>query len=66
MNNNIQVSNCVIAQGNRIFVNGQELPPPPCEGNSVTIINNKVYIDGYEFKKGKWRKTLKAKWHKWF
>ena len=29
-------------------------------------INNKVYIDGYEFKKGKWRKTIKALWYKWF
>lgn len=66
--NNIQQSNNSIIIGNRVWIDGKELPPVPikCRGHSVTTIDNKVYIDGYEFKKGKWRRTLRALWHLWF
>lgn len=63
---NIQISNNIIVKGNKVWINGKQLPPAPCKGCNSTIINNKVYIDGYEFKKGKWRRTLKALWHLWF
>ena len=64
--NNIQVNdNCVVI-GNRVWINGEELPPCPSSGYNTIQINEKVYIDGYEYKKGKWRKTFKALWHLWF
>ena len=62
MNNNITTT--VI--GNRIWINGEDLSHCPVKGHNVTQINGKVYIDGYEYKKGKWRRTLKALWHLWF
>ena len=49
MNNNITTT--VI--GNRVWINGEELPHCPAKGHNVTQINGKVYIDGYEYKKGK-------------
>ena len=51
-----------------VWINGEELPPVPTKrnGHSVTQIDGKVYIDGYEFKKGKWTRTLRALWHLWF
>ena len=49
-----------------IIVNGVRLPEPPTGSYNVTMINNKVYIDGYEFKNGKWKKTFMAWWHLWF
>ena len=49
-----------------IIVNGIKLPHPPTGCYSVTNINGKVYIDGYEYKNGKWKKTLRAWWHLWF
>ena len=55
---------CVI--DGTVVVNGVELPSPPTKCRSTTIIDNKVYIDGYEFKNGKWKKTLRAWWHLWF
>lgn len=61
---NIISGACVI--DGTVVVNGVELPPPPTKCRSTTIINNKVYIDGYEFKNGKWKKTLRAWWHLWF
>ena len=64
--NNIQVNdNCVVI-GNRVWINGEELPPCPLNGHNTTQINGKLYIDGYDYKKGKWRKTFKALWHLWF
>ena len=63
---NVQISNGVVVKGNQVIIDGVELPPAPCKGNNLTTINGKVYIDGYEFKNGKWRKTLKALWYKWF
>ena len=57
----------VITSG-KIFVNGVELPPLPNNQKitNSTVINNKVYVNGYEFKNGKWKKTFKAWWHKIF
>ena len=65
-NYNIQFSDDCIVYGNRVIINGVELPPVPSSGNNSTVINGKVYIDGYEFKRGKWRRTLRALWHLWF
>ena len=66
--NSIQQSNNNIVRvlGNRVWINGKELPLAPGKGRNVTQIDGKVYIDGYEFKNGKWRRTLAALWHLWF
>lgn len=55
-----------IVINNEIYVGGQKIPMPPHGFNNITIINNKVYVDGYEYKNGKWKKTLVAWWHKYF
>ena len=56
----------MVISGNKVMINGYTLPPAPCKGSSVTVINNKVYMNGYEWKDGYWKKTLRALWHKWF
>ena len=61
--NNIQISDNWIVRGNKVIINGVELPPVPSKGYNSTVIDGKVYIDGYEFKDGKWRRTLRALWH---
>lgn len=63
---NIQIGNNYIVCGNHVTINGVELPPVPSGGYNSTVINGKVYIDGYEFKNGKWKRTLRALWHLWF
>lgn len=63
---NITVSKEASVSGNHVVINGQKIPPAPSSGNNVTVINDKVFIYGYEFKKGKWRRTLRAFWHLWF
>ena len=61
--NNIQISNNCVVCGNQVTINGVKLPPVPSKGYSSTVIDGKVYIDGYEFKNGKWKRTPRALWH---
>ncbi len=37
-------------------------------GSSATIVNGKIYINGYEFmeKEAEFKRTLTAFWHWWF
>lgn len=60
------ISSGVVVIGNEVTINGIKMPPCPAKGRNSTIINNKIYIDGYELVNGKWKRTLKALWHKWF
>ena len=55
-----------ITTNDEIYIGGQKIPNPRCKLNNVTIINNKVYVNGYEYKNGTWKKTLAALWHKYF
>lgn len=62
----------VMILGDKVFVDGKELPPCPGKGHNSTIVNGKVYVDGWEWiegkdgEEGKWKRTLKALWYKWF
>ena len=64
--NNKCISGNVIIENKTVYIHGKKLPECPAKGNSITVINDKVFIDGYEFKKGKWRKTFRAWFHKYF
>jgi NDP-sugar pyrophosphorylase family protein len=63
---NSVISSGVVVVGNEVTINGVKMPPCPVKGHNSTIVNNKVYLNGYELVNGKWKKTLKALWHKWF
>ena len=56
----------VIVNGRKVYKNGKELPDAPTRGKSVTVINDDVFIDGYEFVRGKWCRTLRAVFHLFF
>jgi hypothetical protein len=64
--NDIQVDSGIVVIGNEVVISGIKMPPCPAKGHNSTVINNKVYMDGYELINGKWKKTLKGLWHKWF
>ena len=63
---NSVISSGVVVIGNEVTINGVKTPPCPVKGHNSTIINNKVYLNGYELVNGQWKKTLRALWHKWF
>lgn len=62
----IPMDHDTVVANNEIYVGGQKIPNPPGGMNNTAIINNKVYANGYEYKNGKWKKTLAAWWHKYF
>jgi hypothetical protein len=63
---NEYISGNTVVKDNQVWINGTPLPPAPCKGYNLTVINDKVFIDGYEYKNGKWKRTLRALWHLWF
>lgn len=66
--NNIQNQYTTIAQdyNGKIILNGKEITLPFKDYHNMTIINNSIFVDGYEYKNGEWVKTFRALWHKWF
>ncbi len=56
-----------IANGQCMY-NGNKIPNPPRFNTNrlnLTTINNKLYLNGYEYspKKHKWKITIKSIWH---
>ena len=65
--NNVIISNGIIIENNKITLGDKILPPLPKKYSSVnlTTINDRIFINGYEWKNGKWKRTLRALWY-WF
>lgn len=65
--NNVIISNGVVLENNKIILGGKTLPPLPKKYSSVnlTTINNEIFINGYEWKNGQWKRTFRSLWH-WF
>ena len=67
MNTIIQNGQEVRYSKDRIVVNGVTIQvPQKFKANSVTIVDNRLFVGGYEYINGKWKRTLRALWHKWF
>ena len=56
INNNNQTINMV---DNKVIINGKEYKKPGI-GNTLVQSNNHIFINGYEFKNGKFKITLRA------
>lgn len=65
---NVATKIIVVTYEDLVFINGEPAPlcPSKRKNHNTTVIDGKVYIDGYELKNGKWKRTLKALWHLWF
>ena len=59
-------SNVVVIGNEGVFANGKKYPLPNHKCSPSTVINNRIFIDGYELKGGKWKKTPRAVFHKYF
>lgn len=68
MGNGCKIENCQFYTygDEKLVVNGKEVPMPPVPMNNVTMINDKVFVGGYEYKDGQWKRTLRALFHKYF
>lgn len=58
----------VVIWGKEIYINGEKLPPLPKKRNrnNITQDGTHLCVNGYEWKNGKWCRTLRALWNYWF
>jgi len=63
--NQIQYNNKTInTTSTGVFIDNIFIPyKKGMKGNSTSIINGKIYVDGYELKEGKWKRTLMGLWN---
>lgn len=66
--NGNKIKNCQIcdSRNGKLILNGKEIQKPPVEMNDVTMINGSVFVGGYEYIGGEWKRTLRALFHKYF
>ena len=48
--------------GTDIYIDGERIPPLPKKPKSirVKIIGENIYVSGFQYKNGKWKRTLSA------
>ena len=53
--------------GNKVFIDGKEITDCPKGGKRQTFVmtTKGLFVNGYEYKNGKWKRTLRAIWHLW-
>ena len=52
-----------------VWIDGNKISSAPKRKNgniSSAVIGNKIYVNGYEYKNGEWKRTLAALWHLFF
>ena len=52
----------IVQKDNELYINGKRVEQPKSLffKNCICQVNDKTYINGKEFKKGKWKYTLKS------
>ena len=54
------------------YVGGEKPPPPECYFTGckkkcrIYVSGERVYVNGREYRNGKWKITLRALWEYWF
>ena len=66
--NENKIKNCQIcdSRNGKLILNGKEIPKPTVEMNNVTMIKGSVFVGGYKYKNGKWKRTLRVLFRKYF
>ncbi len=52
----------ITQSGNKLWINDKEIEQPKSLffNNCLRLVDNKVYINGKEFKNGKWKYTIRS------
>lgn len=55
----------VMIINNEVYIDGNKVPDvsKSKRGANITTTDSKVYVNGYEYKNGKWKRTLGALFH---
>lgn len=68
INEVVQNDHRIVVINRQVIIDGVKYPEAPGRGESCTsvIIDGNVYINGYELKNGRWKRTLRALFHLYF
>lgn len=58
----MNTENTIVQVNGEVYINCKQLPTCPSNSkrSSVSIVGDKIYMNGYEFKNGAWKRTLAA------
>ena len=56
----------VAIQEDCLSVNGKEFQLPKGSNNNSAVINGNIFVNGYEFRDGEWKRTIRALFHRFF
>ena len=65
MQNSIIQNNNIYINGQDIYLGNKKLPrlPYKSSGLQITTINNRIYVNGYEWYGCRWKVTFRAMWY---
>lgn len=64
----MNTENSIVQVNGEVYINCKQLPTCPSNSkrSSVSIIGDKIYMNGYEYKNGEWKRTLPALFYNMF
>lgn len=64
----MNTENSIVQVNGKVYINCN--PPPTCPSNSkrssINVVGEKIYMNGYEYKNGVWKRTLAALFYNLF
>lgn len=64
----MNTENSMVQVNGEVYINCKQLQTCPSNSkrSSVSIIGDKIYMNGYEYKNGEWKRTLPALFYNMF
>lgn len=58
----MNTTDTIIQVNGEVYINCKQLPTCPSNSkrSSINVVGNKIYMNGYEYKNGVWKRTLLA------
>lgn len=58
----MNTKHCILQHGGDLYIDCEKLPKCPSNSkrSSISIIGDKIYMNGYGYRNGKWKRTLPA------
>lgn len=58
----MNTADTIVQVNGEVYINCKQLPTCPSNSkrSSINVVGNKIYMNGYEYKNGVWKRTLLA------
>lgn len=64
----MNTENSIVQVNGKVYINCNPLPTCPSNSkrSSINVVGEKIYMNGYEYKNGVWKRTLAALFYNLF